>query len=50
MSIVYLTDEQVREMENTIIDEDTGMTEFDYWEWAHPYPELVITKTTKEEQ
>ena len=49
MSTIYLTDEQVRKMENTIIDEETGMTEFDYWEWSHPHCELVIIEAIKEE-
>lgn len=49
MAIIYLTNKQVKDMENNILDDETGMTEFDYWEWNHPYDELVIVDEEKRE-
>lgn len=45
---IYLTKKQIENMENSIVDEETGMTEFDYWEWSHPYDELVIINDEEE--
>ena len=32
---VYITKQEVEEMRNKVIDEATGMTELDLFEWRH---------------
>lgn len=38
----FMTSAEYNEMENTIFDEETGMTVLDLWEYSHPYDEIEI--------
>lgn len=38
----YVNKSEYERMENTIIDEETGMTELDYREWCDPYSDIII--------
>lgn len=40
--MTIVTKKEYREMMETIIDEETGMTALDWWEITHPYDELII--------
>lgn len=39
---------EIERMANNVIDELTGMTELDYYEWCHPYEDITIIEDTYE--
>jgi len=40
--MTFIKRSELNEMANVIIDEDTGMTALDYWEWSHSFDEVFI--------
>lgn len=43
----YIKKSELEKMKNTIIDDETGMTELDYAEWSNPYQDWVIIDDMK---
>lgn len=40
--MVFIKRSELNEMSKAVIDEDTGMTELDLWEWRHSDDEISI--------
>lgn len=38
----YIKKSEIEKMANNVIDELTGMTELDYYEYRHPYDDVII--------
>lgn len=45
--MVYITKAELKRMENNVIDEETGCTELDMFEWNHAYDEWVVIDDSK---
>lgn len=44
----YMAQKEYDRMLNTVLDEETGMTEMDLYEWWHPYDDIIIIKDESE--
>ena len=45
----YITRTEYNAMVNTIVDEVTGMTALDYWEFTYPLDDLVVLEEEDDE-
>ena len=45
----YIARSELNRMSHIILDEETGMTALDYWEWSHPYDDVVIIEDEEPE-
>lgn len=48
--MVFITRSQINKMKKNIIDRQTGMTEFDYFENQHCYEDWNVIEDVKEEE
>ena len=39
---------ELNEMSKRVLDEDTGMTALDYWEWSHSFSDIHIIEDEEE--
>ena len=39
---IFISKQEKEEMEKTTIDEETGMTKWDWFEWNHAYEDVVV--------
>lgn len=39
---------ELNEMSRRVLDEDTGMTALDYWEWSHSFSDIHIIEDEEE--
>lgn len=40
--MVFITRKELKEMERIVLDEETGMTALDLWEWQHSYDDVEV--------
>lgn len=40
--MVFITRKELKEMERIVLDEETGMTALDLWEWQHSYDDIEV--------
>lgn len=40
--MVYITKAELDAMNHNVIDDDTGMTALDLFEWEHAYEDIII--------
>lgn len=44
-----ITRTEINRMANIILDEDTGMTALDLWEWSHSFDDIDIIEDAEED-
>ena len=45
-----ITRSELNRMATEILDEDTGMTALDYWEWSHSFGDIHIIEDVEEDR
>lgn len=40
--MVFITRKELKEMKRIVLDEETGMTALDLWEWQHSYDDIEV--------
>lgn len=48
--MITIARSKLNEMESIVIDEETGMTQLDYWEWSHCYDDIDIIEDVDEDE
>ena len=40
--MVYITKSELERLAQIVVDEETGMTALDYWEWSHSLDDIEV--------